>query len=46
VDAAQGKMAGTEVTVAVLLERYFDVLDHMGLSPQTVHGYAAMPGST
>jgi integrase len=38
-DAAQGKMAGTDVTVAVLLERYFDFLDHKGLSPQTVHGY-------
>lgn len=38
-EAKEGKIGGTDATVKVLLDRYFEHLERKGLSPNTLHAY-------
>lgn len=38
-EAAKGSLGGTNATVEVLLDRYFEHLERKDLSPHTLHGY-------
>ena len=38
-EVGEGKLAGTNATLGLLLDRYLEHLDRKGLSPQTLHAY-------